>query len=93
MAYASHSHRDIFNVHELDLLAVAKAFGFTTPPRVDLAFSAKGDKTGKNEAGRKSGKGGMSGKQARMAGGGGKNFSASNPYGEKKAGDKRQFQH
>jgi len=90
MAYASHSHRDIFNVHALDLLAVAVAFGFTTPPRVDLAFSAKGDK-GKNDAGRKSGQGGMKGKEARMAQGGGHTFSASNPYGGKKSGDKRQF--
>ena len=69
MAYSSHSMRDVFNVHSLDLMAVAKAFGFTTPPRVDLAFSARGDK-GKNAAGRKKGKGGLSGKEARMAGGG-----------------------
>ncbi|GMH84317.1 hypothetical protein TL16_g09887 [Triparma laevis f. inornata] len=92
MAYASHSMRDVFNVHALDLVAVAKAFGFTTPPRVDLAFSARGDK-GKNEAGRKKGKGGKDGRDARMGGGGGHEFSASNPYGSKKAGDKRQFQH
>ena len=92
MAYASHSHRDIFNVHSLDLLSVALAFGFTTPPRVDLAFSAKGDK-GANDAGRKSGQGGMKGKEGRMGGGGGKQFSASNPYGQKKKGEKRQFQH
>merc|ERR1712100_472840 len=44
LAYASHSQRDIFNVHELDLQAVGRAFGFTSPPRVDLAFSARGDK-------------------------------------------------
>ena len=91
MAYASHAHRDIFNVHALDLLAVAKAFGFTTPPRVDLAFSAKGDKSGKNEAGRKKEQGGLKGKEARQAAGGGKSFSASNPYGTKQVGDKRQF--
>lgn len=92
MAYASHSMRDVFNVHELDLLAVARAFGFTTPPRVDLAFSARGDK-GKNEAGRKKGQRGKKGKEARMAGGGGHTFSASNPYGDRSKGDKRQFQH
>jgi ATP-dependent RNA helicase DDX18/HAS1 len=81
LAYASHSHRDIFNVHELDLQAVGLAFGFTTPPRVDLAFSAKGRKQKL-----KSGKGGgqvVSGHA----------FSASNPYGQKKTGDKRQFSH
>merc|ERR1712038_723789 len=44
LAYASHSHREIYNVHNLDLQAVGLAFGFTTPPRVDLAFSARGDK-------------------------------------------------
>lgn len=36
-AYASHNHKDIFNVHKLDLLKVAKAFGFTVPPRVNLS--------------------------------------------------------
>merc|ERR1712179_801333 len=50
LAYASHSHRDIFNVHELDLQAVGRAFGFTTPPRVDIAFGTKG---GKRNQGRK----------------------------------------
>ncbi|EAN32175.2 ATP-dependent RNA helicase HAS1 [Theileria parva strain Muguga] len=35
-AYMSHSLKDIFNVHSLDLKRVAKAFGFSTPPKVDL---------------------------------------------------------
>lgn len=79
LAYASHGHRDIFDVHALDLQAVGLAFGFTVPPRVDLAFSAKGRK------------------QVKPKGGGrvqsGHAFSADNPYGKKKAGDKRQFSH
>lgn len=79
LAYASHAHRDIFDVHALDLQAVGLAFGFTVPPRVDLAFSAKGRK------------------QLKPKGGGrvqsGHAFSADNPYGKKKAGDKRQFSH
>ena len=80
LAYASHGHRDIFDVHALDLQAVGLAFGFTVPPRVDLAFSAKGRK------------------QVKPTKGGGRvqsghAFSADNPYGKKKAGDKRQFSH
>ncbi|CAG8980561.1 hypothetical protein HYALB_00002559 [Hymenoscyphus albidus] len=39
-AYASHSLRTIFDVHKLDLVKVAKGFGFTAPPRIDLALGA-----------------------------------------------------
>jgi ATP-dependent RNA helicase DDX18/HAS1 len=39
-AYASHSLRTIFDVHKLDLVKVAKSFGFTAPPRIDLALGA-----------------------------------------------------
>merc|ERR1712050_521155 len=35
-AYAAHSHKDCFDVHKLDLAQVAKAFGFSAPPKVDL---------------------------------------------------------
>lgn len=38
MAYASHSLKDIFNVNKIDLAGVAKAFGFTTPPHVNLSM-------------------------------------------------------
>lgn len=34
LAYSSHSLKNIYDVHELDLQAVAKAFGFAVPPRV-----------------------------------------------------------
>lgn len=34
LAYSSHSLKNIYDVHELDLQAVARAFGFTVPPRV-----------------------------------------------------------
>lgn len=82
LAYASHSHKDIFNVHELDLQAVATAFGFTVPPRVDVNFSAKGAKGRlKNKR--------LGGKEKHFASG--HQFSASNPYGKKAAGDTRQF--
>ena len=84
LAYASHSHREIYNVHELDLQAVGLAFGFSTPPRVDLAFSARGSK-------RNTKRNNKNAKQKRL--GSGHSFSASNPYGKREAGDKRQFSH
>ncbi|OJD21405.1 ATP-dependent RNA helicase HAS1 [Blastomyces percursus] len=39
-AYASHSLRSVFDVHKLDLVKVAKSFGFPTPPRVDITLAA-----------------------------------------------------
>ncbi|OJJ43613.1 hypothetical protein ASPZODRAFT_136065 [Penicilliopsis zonata CBS 506.65] len=39
-AYASHSLRSVFDVNKLDLAKVAKSFGFTTPPRVDITLGA-----------------------------------------------------
>ncbi|KAG7367007.1 DEAD/DEAH box helicase domain protein [Nitzschia inconspicua] len=83
LAYASHSHREIYNVHELDLQAVGLAFGFSTPPRVDLAFSARGDK--RNVKKNKS--------KQQQRGSSGHSFSASNPYGKRETGDNRQFSH
>jgi ATP-dependent RNA helicase DDX18/HAS1 len=84
LAYASHSHREIYNVHELDLQAVGLAFGFTTPPRVDLAFSSRGDKTKRNV------KRGGNSKHKQSSG---HKFSADNPYGKRDSSDKRQFSH
>lgn len=85
LAYASHSHRDIFDVHSLDLQAVGISFGFTTPPRVDLALGPKGGgrKQYGNKPGAKGAKGGSTGHK----------FGASNPYGKRESGDKRQFSH
>jgi ATP-dependent RNA helicase DDX18/HAS1 len=39
-AYASHSLRSVFDVNKLDLVKVAKSFGFSTPPRVDIQLGA-----------------------------------------------------
>ncbi|KAK0706169.1 ATP-dependent RNA helicase has-1 [Lasiosphaeria miniovina] len=39
-AYASHGLRSVFDIHKLDLLKVAKSFGFTQPPRVDITLAA-----------------------------------------------------
>ncbi|PFH34248.1 DEAD/DEAH box ATP-dependent RNA helicase [Besnoitia besnoiti] len=76
-AYASHTLKDIFNVHSLDLQRVARAFGFSVPPRVELNLKAKSrSKVDK--------------KTQRFSGTGHK-FSASNPYGKREADDKRQF--
>ena len=50
LAYASHSHKDIFKVLELDLQGVGKGFGFSVPPRVDLNLSSRGpEKRGRNK--------------------------------------------
>ena len=89
LAYASHSLRDIFDVHELDLAAVGRAFGFTAPPRVDLAFSMKGPKAQRRHNGQVVN--GGKGKSGKL--GNGHSFSASNPYGKRGSGDKRQFTH
>jgi ATP-dependent RNA helicase DDX18/HAS1 len=35
-AYASHSHKNIFDVNGLDLQKVAKAYGFSVPPKVNI---------------------------------------------------------
>ena len=88
LAYASHSHRDIFNVHELDLQAVGVAFGFTVPPRVDIALSARGDK---KQPRRNNSNSSMEPKAKRLANG--HQFSASNPYGKREEKDTRQFSH
>ncbi|PSN71938.1 ATP-dependent RNA helicase HAS1 [Corynespora cassiicola Philippines] len=39
-AYASHSLRSVFNYNNLDLVKVAKSFGFNTPPRIDISLGA-----------------------------------------------------
>lgn len=83
LAYASHSHKEIFNVHELDLQAVALAFGFSVPPRVDINFSVKGAKGRLKKQQKGGGRNNMSGS--------GHSFSASNPYGRRQADDRRQF--
>ncbi|KAK1834609.1 P-loop containing nucleoside triphosphate hydrolase protein [Podospora conica] len=51
-AYASHSLRSVFDIHKLDLVKVAKSFGFATPPRVDITLAA-GMSRDKKPAGRR----------------------------------------
>jgi len=92
-AYASHSLKHIFDVQALDLNGVSRGFGFTIPPRVNLNIKTTGTKIR-----RRGGGGGFGDKskseivrevhrQQRT----GQGFSASNPYGKREAGDKRQF--
>ncbi|GAA98113.1 uncharacterized protein L969DRAFT_46604 [Mixia osmundae IAM 14324] len=49
-SYASYSLKKIFNVHDLDLAKVAKAFGFSVPPAINIPVGTnlKGDKKRKN---------------------------------------------
>jgi ATP-dependent RNA helicase DDX18/HAS1 len=42
LSYASHHHKDIFDVNNLDLQKLARAFGFTVPPKVNLNLSISG---------------------------------------------------
>ncbi|KAI3657546.1 hypothetical protein MP638_000272 [Amoeboaphelidium occidentale] len=41
-SYASHSHKNIFDVNGLDLMKLAKAFGFSVPPSVNLNINLSG---------------------------------------------------
>ena len=53
-AYASHSLKSVFNVGRIDLQTVAKSFGFTVPPTVNLkVHSSRSDRPRKrlNQAG------------------------------------------
>ncbi|KAL7473081.1 hypothetical protein ACHAXS_013904 [Conticribra weissflogii] len=95
LSYASHSLRDIFDVHSLDLEGVGRGFGFKVPPRVDLAFGIKGGGGGggKNKERRHNGQVVKGGKGLKGKLGNGHEFSASNPYGKKREGDRRQFSH
>ncbi|AQK62277.1 DEAD-box ATP-dependent RNA helicase 51 [Zea mays] len=80
LAYDSHSMKDIFNVHQLDLQKVAASFGFKNPPKVNLDLDSSAAKHRK--------------KMRRVDGGKRHGISASNPYGRKDkggAGDKRQL--
>ncbi|KAJ1920286.1 ATP-dependent RNA helicase [Mycoemilia scoparia] len=41
-AYASYQLKTIFNINHLDLQKIAKAFGFTVPPKVNINVGASG---------------------------------------------------
>ncbi|KAJ5380066.1 ATP-dependent RNA helicase has1 [Penicillium cataractarum] len=48
-AYASHSLRSVFDVQKLDLVKVAKGFGFSAPPRIDISLGASLSRDKKQE--------------------------------------------
>lgn len=78
LSYASHSHKDIFDVHTLDLNGASKAFGFKQPPNVNLQLSTRGNKDkNKNKNNKRTENN--------------QKFSADNPKGKRSKTDKRQF--
>ena len=73
-SYAQHTLKTVFNVHALNVLDVAKSFGFEVPPKVQLRIGMKERKGGKGGEGR--------GEKGRHG------FSEDDPYGEsQQAGD------
>ncbi|KAF7134401.1 hypothetical protein RHSIM_Rhsim08G0138900 [Rhododendron simsii] len=76
LAYNSHSMKDIFNVHRLDLQAVAASFCFISPPKVNLNIDSNASKFRK---------------KTRKVDGSRSGFSESNPYGRRAEDDTRQF--
>ncbi|CAI8589542.1 unnamed protein product [Vicia faba] len=44
LAYNAHSMKEIFNVHRLDLQAVATSFSFTNPPKINLNIDSNASK-------------------------------------------------
>eukprot|EP00316_Scyphosphaera_apsteinii_P023121 CAMPEP_0119304746 /NCGR_PEP_ID=MMETSP1333-20130426/5888_1 /TAXON_ID=418940 /ORGANISM="Scyphosphaera apsteinii, Strain RCC1455" /LENGTH=603 /DNA_ID=CAMNT_0007307679 /DNA_START=17 /DNA_END=1829 /DNA_ORIENTATION=- len=69
-AYNSHSLKDVYDVHSLDLVSVAKSFGFEHPPKVTLMVKANA-KDPQRRSKSKKGASKLSGHS----------FSADNPYG------------
>ncbi|KAF8778979.1 hypothetical protein HU200_003084 [Digitaria exilis] len=67
LAYDSHSMKDIFNVHQLDLQKVAASFCFKNPPKVNLGLESSASKHRK--------------KMRRVDGGRRHGIGPSNPYG------------
>ena len=94
-AYASHSMKDIFNIHELDLNAIAASFCFEDPPRVNLNIMGS-SKGGPRRRGGGGGGGQGYGNREKLDDilrkrNTGHSFSAANPYGKRADNDKRQF--
>jgi len=83
LAYASHSHKHIFHVQQLDLQMVGQAFGFAVPPKVNINFKHTGGDTGRKKK--------KSVSKFSADKGGTAAFSAENPYGKRQKSDKRQF--
>ena len=52
LAYNSHTLKDVYNVHELNLASVALSFGFHRPPKVQLNLDSKAANARKKIGGR-----------------------------------------
>uniref|UniRef100_A0A0E0LCA3 ATP-dependent RNA helicase n=1 Tax=Oryza punctata TaxID=4537 RepID=A0A0E0LCA3_ORYPU len=76
LAYKSHSMKDIFAIHRLDLTSVAASFCFSEPPKLNLDLESSASKHRKK---RKVNTGKMHG------------IGPSNPYGRKGGDDRRHF--
>ena len=82
LAYNSHTLKDVYNVHELNLASVALSFGFHRPPKVQLNLDSKAANARKKigEGGKPgTGRGGVGGSDYRRQKGTGHGFSAENP--------------
>ena len=88
LAYASHSHKNIFDVHTLDMQQVAKGFGFSVPPKVNFNFKFTGKSVRRDGRARHRAQANDRRKKGSQSG---HTFSASNPYGKRKKDDARQF--
>ncbi|KAG6528191.1 hypothetical protein ZIOFF_010341 [Zingiber officinale] len=76
LAYNSHSMKNVFNVHQLNLKDVAASFCFTSPPKVNLDLESSASKFRK---------------KMRRTDGSRHGISSSNPYGRQSGDDTRQF--
>ncbi|GKA63653.1 DEAD-box ATP-dependent RNA helicase 51 [Tanacetum coccineum] len=72
LAYNSHSMKEIFNVHRLDMQAVAASFCFSNPPKVALNIDSNASKFRQ--------------KSRRPEGRSRNGFSENNPYGRNRGG-------
>ena len=76
-SYAQHTLKSVFNVHSLNVLDVARSFGFEVPPKVQLKIGMK-DKGRKGQQGGGGGRGGDEGGKSKHG------FSEDDPYGQSK---------
>jgi ATP-dependent RNA helicase DDX18/HAS1 len=81
-AYQAHGLKDCFDITKLDLAKIAKSFGFSSPPKIELNIKHR---TKRENSALLKGKRSASSNQSGHA------FSADNPYGKKAEGDNRQF--
>ena len=77
LAYNSHSMKEVFDVHNLDMRAIALSFGFANPPKVNINIESHARSARNSKAYSKVNKGKKKGHA----------FSHDNPYGK----DTRQF--